>query len=280
MVQINVSDIETCPVSVVIPCYNCAATIRRAVDSVAGQTLLPAEVILVDDASGDATREVLSELQHAHRAGWIKVVALNENGGAARARNAGWDAASHDYIAFLDADDSWHPEKISVQYRWMERNPAAGLTGHDSTVLVEGSHGQAVPEAAPVASPERLSSGMFLLSNRFSTPTVMLKRSLMQRFDPSKRRGEDYLLWLEIILDGIEVFRFPQRLAYIHKARYGAGGLSGNLWLMQQGEIDAFQKLYQHRKIGALAYALATQFSWMKYVRRVLLSKISRAASV
>lgn len=279
MVQINVSDIETCPVSVVIPCYNCAATIRRAVESVAAQTLRPAEVILVDDASSDATREVLSALQHAFGAGWIKVVSLSDNGGAARARNAGWDAASHDYIAFLDADDSWHPAKLAVQYRWMQRNPAAGLTGHGSTVLSEGGHHQAVPEAAPAAGPQRLSPGMFLLSNRFSTPTVMLKRSLEQRFDPSKRRGEDYLLWLEIILDGIEVFRFPQSLAFIHKARYGASGLSGNLWLMQQGEIDAFQKLYQQRKIGMLAYVFATQFSWMKYVRRVLLSKISHAAA-
>ena len=99
------------PVSVVIPCYRCSLTIRRALASIAQQSLKPAEVILVDDASGDGTLAVLKELASSYP-NWMRLIALETNRGAASARNEGWAAASQPFIAFLDADDTWHREKI------------------------------------------------------------------------------------------------------------------------------------------------------------------------
>ncbi|QTN30415.1 glycosyltransferase family 2 protein [Rhodoferax sp. AJA081-3] len=119
----------TAPVSVVVPCYRCAATIARAVSSVAAQTLRPAEMILVDDASGDATLQQLHTLQAQHGP-LIRVVALAANAGAASARNAGWNLATQPYIAFLDADDTWHPQKLEIQYRYMQQHPEVALSGH------------------------------------------------------------------------------------------------------------------------------------------------------
>ena len=117
-------------VSVVVPCYRCARTVERAVASVAAQTALPMEVILVDDASSDGTREALLALRERHAPGWIKLVLLDKNVGAASARNAGWEQGAGQFIAFLDADDSWHPRKLELQYAFMASHPHVAVSGH------------------------------------------------------------------------------------------------------------------------------------------------------
>lgn len=125
------------PVSVVVPCYCCEGTIERAVDSVMKQTALPAEVLLVDDASPDQGRTLnkLRQLQGRFRdKTHIEVIALKNNGGPSVARNAGWEAATQPYIAFLDADDAWHPQKLEIQYEWMKEYSEVVLTGHGDKV--------------------------------------------------------------------------------------------------------------------------------------------------
>lgn len=107
--------------SVIIPCYRCASTIERSVASIASQTMLPAEVILVDDKSNDTTIDKLRQLKDLYKNDWIKIISLPVNSGPSVARNTGWDAATQDYIAFLDADDSWHHKKIEIQYNWMKK---------------------------------------------------------------------------------------------------------------------------------------------------------------
>src|SRR5688572_15186507 len=100
------------PVSVVVPCYRCAATIGDAIASIVDQTARPAEVLLVEDCSGDDTLEALHRIAAAYEPGWIKVIAMPANGGPSRARNTGWQQAEQPYIAFLDADDTWAPRKL------------------------------------------------------------------------------------------------------------------------------------------------------------------------
>ncbi len=129
---------EQAAVSVIIPCFRCAKTIERAIASVAAQTVLPAEVILVDDASGDGTRLLLSELKSHYATGWVKLVLLDQNVGAGSARNAGWAAASQPLIAFLDADDAWHFRKIEIQHAYMAANPDVALCGHGFRLLKQG----------------------------------------------------------------------------------------------------------------------------------------------
>lgn len=94
------------PVSVVIPCYCCADTIDKAVESVWKQTWRPYEVILVEDSSKDhgATRMALSNIIDRYPGGWIKLILLDKNKGPGNARNIGWEASTQRYIAFLDAD--------------------------------------------------------------------------------------------------------------------------------------------------------------------------------
>ena len=273
---------ELASVSVVIPCYRCADTIVRAVASVAAQTLRPAEIILVEDCSSDETLEILNKLQSEYPSGWIKVIPLSFNVGAGEARNAGWDAARGSYIAFLDADDSWHTQKIAIQYGWMSAHPDVALTGHECQELEAGAKRDIdnMHSAADVDGGfEAVSHVELLVSNRFPTRSVMLKRELPYRFVPGKRYSEDYLLWAMICLDGHSCYQSSLPLAFLFKASYGGGGLSAQRWRMQQGELDTYRQLYRSDRIGLIVFMLAYFFSWVKYGRRILTVKLRKDRS-
>lgn len=260
---------KTAPVSVIIPCYNCAATIERAVASVCSQTLRPAELILIDDASSDNTGVILS-LQREVHGDWVRIINLPVNGGAAIARNTGWEAATQPYIAFLDADDSWHLRKLEIQYNWMSSNPDAALSSHISVWIKPG---RPLPEPPEELNVRRISKRELLLSNRFSTPSVMLKRDLPFRFDSEKRYAEDYLLWLRILLGGYSIYRLELPLAFIHKARFGEGGLSASLWKMEKEEMDNYNKLKAGGMITSFQCLGLKIYSILKYIRRRVIVK-------
>lgn len=108
-------------VSVIIPAWNAGPYIGETVESVLRQTHRPWELIVVDDGSTDDTVERLAPYQDSLR------LIRSRHGGSAAARNAGLDAASGDYVAFLDADDLWHPTKLEVQLAVAGRHPESGL---------------------------------------------------------------------------------------------------------------------------------------------------------
>jgi glycosyltransferase involved in cell wall biosynthesis len=261
------------PVSVVVPCHRCAATIDRAVTSIAAQTLRPAEVVLVEDGSGDGTLERLHALAAAHAQGWIRIIALPENRGAADARNAGWAAATQAYIAFLDADDSWHPRKIEFQYGYMSTHPEVALCGHGYEMRSTSE----IPHALiPAADASRLSRLSLLLSNRLVTPTVMLSRALPYRFHPGRRHVDDHLLWLQIQCAGLPVTKLSAVLTYVYKPMYGAGGLSAQMWEMEKAELENYRILRREGSIGmAAAFALCA-WSLAKFARRLVLVALRR----
>ncbi len=256
-------------ISVIIPCYRCADTIERAFDSVARQTLRPKEVILVEDCSNDGGKTIgkLNELRDRYKGSLDSVVVVRHerNAGPAASRNTGWDRAAQPYIAFLDADDSWHPNKLEIQYAWMTSHSDAVLTGH-STVYLETEDPLPELPAQWVVRPVR--KYLLLLSNRFPTRSVMLLRDVAFRFDPAKRHAEDYLLWLRIVLSGKNAYKLELPLAYSYKPEFGAGGLSKNLWTMERGELDTFRQLYRSGDISWLALMLVAGFSLVKFLRR------------
>ena len=252
----------TLPVSVVIPCWRAAATLGRAVQSVLAQTQAPAEIIVVDDASDDATPQVIAALPSP-----IRKIALPENRGAGSARNAGWQAASQEFIAFLDADDAWHPRKLELQCGWMEAHPTVTLTGHCSA--------RVDPAAGPHELPRQIAAkrvrfGRLLLSNMFGMRTVMLRRELPQRFDARLRRSDDYLLWLSIVHSGREAWLLDVVLAYSFKAAFGEGGLSQDLWAMEKSELAVYRELARQGAISPLMHGALVPYSLLKHAKREL----------
>lgn len=260
---------EHAPVSAVIPCYRCGATVRRALESVAAQTVLPSEVILVDDCSADGTANLLAQIAEEYPDGWVKVISLPANGGPGLARNRGWDAAAQPYVAFLDADDGWHERKIEIQYGWMKANPRAILTGHPSARLRSG-------EGPLDVKAERVERLPLLLSNCFSSRSIMFRRELAVRFDPSRRYMEDHWWLLQIVFSGQEIVKLSPTLAFTFKEDFGEGGLSARLWDMEKGELDNYWGLRSTGKLGLLSVALLSLWSLLKYARRCIVSALPR----
>jgi len=258
------------PVSAIIPCFKCAETIERAVDSIAKQTLLPKEVILVNDASTDHTIDILKKLQNIYGKEWIKIIDLKKNVGPGQARILGLESASQDYLAFLDADDIWHPQKLEIQWSWMKDNPHINFSGHlrltyQENLDLSDSSLNGLNREAEIISKKRL-----LTSHIFPTSSFLFKNCLSEKFKPYYY-GDDYLFLLEIFFSDNKMAFLNLPLCYCIRLPYSKGGVSGALWLMEKGELKAYQKIWQDHHISNLEYSLISLYSLIKYGRRVFL---------
>ncbi|GIT98129.1 glycosyltransferase family 2 protein [Sulfurovum sp. TSL1] len=264
--------IDRANVSVVIPCYNAEKTIVRALDSIVNQTLLPLEVVIVDDKSMDNSCDIIkSYAKEQEKNVPIKLIELDKNAGPAKARNVGWDNAKGEYIAFLDADDSWHPQKLELQYNYMSEHPDVVLSGHLYEVVDANN---VLIESKKIDEIEKITKSKLLFSNRFSTPTVMLKRGFLSRFREFKKYSEDYLLWLEIVLNGNDAILLKSKLTYLFKAEYGVSGLSGNMFNMYKGGLVNYKILLNEKLIGFFLYVILVIYRSLKFLRMLIVSKI------
>jgi glycosyltransferase involved in cell wall biosynthesis len=181
------------PVSIVIPSFNSASLVTQAVDSVLGQSAPPVEVIVVDDGSRDDTQQRLAAYGD-------RIVSLfQENQGVAAARNHGLRRARADFVAFLDADDVWHPRKLEWQVEVLRQHPEVGLLGTG----VFDWPAAAFPEVGDVTDTrlDVLSWRRLAVKNYFTTSSVLVRRSLLDRvgeFDRQLHGPEDYDLWLRL----------------------------------------------------------------------------------
>ena len=263
---------STAYVSVVVPCYRCAATVGRSVASVAAQTQRPSEVILVDDASGDDTLHQLYDLQSQHGT-WIKVVALTANAGAASARNAGWNLASQPYVAFLDADDAWHSKKIEIQYDYMQRHPDVVLSAHQCRQLPADTHDAPAWGVDWHGGIQEITWSQLLRRHQFVTPSVMLQRNMPMRFLDGARHMEDYRLWLEIAAVPLRMVKLQAELAAVYKQAYGASGLSADMWRMERAELASYDYFRRAGKLSSVQLLLLQGYSLAKFVRRLLIAR-------
>ena len=261
------------PVSVIIPCYNCAATIARAVDSIAGQSWRPAELILVDDGSAEDTLNALRLQERRLGSAFVHIIRLPQNQGVAAARNAGWDAATQPYVAFLDADDAWHPRKIELQMGFMFEHSDVGICAHGLRWVVGN-----IPALGVVRTirAKDIRKWELLLHNPIVTSSVIITRSLPLRFDSAKRRSEDYGLWLDAVCSGVGIAFLDAQLAYSFKAPFGAGGLSGAMWKMEQGELGNYLALRKRRHITRATWLIVSVYSLGRHARRSLIVWLGR----
>jgi glycosyltransferase involved in cell wall biosynthesis len=180
-------------VSVIIPTYNRAEKVCRAISSVLSQTYEDFELIVIDDGSDDHTREFLSRFRDN-----IVLINHSQNMGVSAARNSGIAKAVGEFIAFLDSDDQWMPEKLEVQIDFFRENPDAVACQTGEIWIRNGIR------VNPKNRHLKPSGDIFESSLELclvSPSAVMLKRSLLDEvglFDESFPVCEDYDLWLRI----------------------------------------------------------------------------------
>jgi glycosyltransferase involved in cell wall biosynthesis len=252
-------------VSVIIPFYNNSSTIYRAIVSVYNQTLLPKEIIVVDDCSFKAESDKLKKILKKFNKKKIKIhkLFIKKNSGPATARNVGWNNSSSKYLAFLDADDSWHIKKLEIQYKFMESKNIL-FSAHKSTYKYKDTF----DNYSENFKYKKINIIDMFLYNQFTTPTVMLRRSIFLRFEDKKYYTEDYLLWLEILLFKYNIHLIKLTLTYLHKPSIGVSGLSKSLNLMRQGEIETFNILSKKKLINKSTYITLLIYSYIKQLRR------------
>ena len=179
------------PVTVVIPTYNRRDIVRDAIDSVLGQTRLPAQILIVDDGSKDDTAESVSSYGDAVQ------YCYQSNAGLSAARNHGIWAATQPFVAFLDDDDVWHPRKIELQMRCFELEPAIGLLAaeqFDWPASEFPTVGENVDRYLRSVTWEQL-----VVRTLIPISSVVVRRELFERtgvFDVAMRSSEDRDLFL------------------------------------------------------------------------------------
>jgi GT2 family glycosyltransferase len=229
----------TSRVSAIVPAYNCAPYLGAAIDSALGQEGIDVEVVVVDDGSTDATSSVIASF-----GGRIRAI-RQDNRGPSAARNAGLAISRGEFVAFLDADDTWEPRKSRIQVAYLQRHASCGLVFCDVLRMDETGRtitpilGERAPQTPTGRCLERLFLGNFVL-----VPGVMVRRSILDRvgtFDESLRSAEDYDLWLRIARVA-EIGFVPEALA---SWRERAGQASRKRDPMLEGEVRVLENALQ-----------------------------------
>lgn len=249
--------------TVIIPAFNAEHTIARAVQSCLNQTISPASIIIIDDASQDDTLKVLNSMNDPR----LKVLHLPINSGVSTARNVGWNAADTDYVAFLDSDDEWHPRKFECLLPYLQQHPDT-IFCHDFQYVNYKIQPLIISEDVALKS---ISYWRFLLNNPIVTCSLVVPRNVEVRYDESMRYCEDHDLLLRIAIQHVIKY-LPLPLAIVHRQLNAKGGLSGDRWKMRQGELKLYTKVAQHHVFGFLLVPLLWVFSLIKHVKKKIIS--------
>ncbi|WP_337366013.1 glycosyltransferase family 2 protein [Phascolarctobacterium sp.] len=178
-------------VSIIMPAYNAEKYIEEAIQSVLKQTYTNWELIIVNDNSSDDTEKIIKKYKEQDKD--IKLYSLPENQGVANARNIAIRNADGRYIAFLDSDDMWLPEKLEKQIMFMRENCYA-FTYHRYRRFTNIDRSGKV-----VNIPSKLNYKEALKGNSIGCLTVCIDKSKIKSFLMPQQRHEDYITWLNIL---------------------------------------------------------------------------------
>ena len=258
-------------ISVIIPTFNRSEFIIDAVNSVVKQTYYEyiKEIIVVDDGGTDDTEIVLKENFDDPK---IKYY-WKKNGGVSTARNYGVKMARGNWIALLDSDDEWNPDKIQQQVTIIKEHPEIDAlgTGYNHTKLRIG--GKTIDRLYNIK--------YFDLFLKFfpTTPLVIIKRSVFQEiggFNESQRYCEDNAFFLDLAYS-YNFYYLPESLVRCghDKSEYGESGLSANMKEMQKGALQNLKDQYDKYRINKITYMILYVYHSLKYIRRLII-KVKR----
>lgn len=229
-------------ISVVLPTHNRPQFVKEAIDSVLCQTFQNFELIVVDDGSDDETQSVVESYLHDNRVQLI----TQPNRGVSSARNAGLKKASAKWIAFLDSDDKWLPEKLQYQWNYISNHPEVFICQTEEIWVRNGLR------VNPKKKHQKHSGWIFekcIPLCIVSPSSVMIHRNVFDRcglFDETFPACEDYDLWLRIALE-YQVITLSEKL--IVKRGGHDDQLSRKYWGLDRFRVKALEKILTHPKI-------------------------------
>lgn len=204
--------------SIVIPAYNAAPFIAGTLDSVREQRFTDYEVLVTDDGSQDDTGQVVADYAARHP-GFPLRLASQENRGIGGARNNGVFRATGEYIAFLDADDRWYPEKLSRVDRLLRSKPVMDVVYHDEVEIAADGKRQMLRNRTLRGN---CFEKLLFRGNCLSTSATCVRRELAQRIggfseNPDFNSAEDYEFWLRLAKAGARFAHLGEVLGEYHR---------------------------------------------------------------
>ena len=240
-------------VSVIIPTYNQADLLRKALQSVINQTFQNWEAIVIDNHSKDDTKEVVESF-HDDR---IRYVVFSNKGVIAASRNHGIHLARADSIAFLDSDDLWYPSKLSVSIDYIQKG--ADAVCHGLMIRKDGRLSQ--NKLMPKLPKKNLFTMLLFDGNSFiATSAVVIKKISFDLFgvfseDPKLVTAEDYELWLRLAKNGVMWEFIPDILGeYTIHGKNASGNVEKQMRAEEEIVIRYFNEKTPHRTIEKLDY--------------------------
>lgn len=228
-------------ISIIIPAYNAESTILGTIESVFQQTFQDFEVIVIDDGSTDRTVRILQDIKDDR----LKIFSY-ENGGVCVARNRGISQSIGKFIAFLDADDLWTPDKLELQLMALEEHPEAGVAYSWTTFTDVDAEGKAV--ALSLSSSYQFAGNVYeqLLVSDFvhSGSNALVRRPAVEatgEFDSTCAGCADWDYWLRLSVHWPFVV-VPKHQVFYRRA---AGSMSSNVEKMRKEALVALEKAYQ-----------------------------------
>lgn len=206
-------------VSVIIPVYKVEMFIETTISSVLSQTYPDFEIVVVDDCSPDRSLEIVQRMQKEYSQ--IRIHSLAQNSGVAVARNAAMDLARGQYVAFLDGDDAWFPEKLEKQITLLHEK--AGSFSFTAIEMID-EKGTVVKDKRKIVPAVNYK---YLLHNTMiATSSVLVDRALTGAFHmPLRRSGQDYATWLMLLRKGNVAYGVDEALVQYRRTE---GSLSSN----------------------------------------------------
>jgi glycosyltransferase involved in cell wall biosynthesis len=247
-------------ISVIIPAFNARAYIAHALASVLAQSRPADEIILIDDGSTDDTASALQPFNSRIR--YIR----QPNQGAAAARNAGIAVSRGEYIAFLDADDLWHPRKLELQSKALTSRPDLALLG--TQTFPAGSPLPNIDGAANISC-DPISWPRLVVKNRFVTSSILAHRRRIEEiglFDPSLHGPEDHDLWARVA----ERYAVANLALPLTGYRIRPESLSHRPDAMGRGMLDLLHKLDTRSAWGSRRLLRRRAYGYCHYARAYL----------
>ncbi len=263
-------------ISVIIPVYNAEKSIEKALDSIKNQTWKGQfEILSVNDGSTDKSREIIENYQLKNPE--MNITLINqENGGVSKARNTALIASRGAFIALLDADDEWLPEKTERQMKvlldpQLNADFVTSLWNDEKVVFP-----YVVDEQRQLVE---ITLRKLLIKITGQTSTAIFKRKILENtgyFDEKQRYSEDANFWMRISKQN-RMYLIPKRLVYAGdgKKSFGFSGLSANLEEMEKGIQKNIREMYQTKRINFTEYLFYFVFSKLKYFIRPFRAKIN-----